>query len=161
MACSISGAGEHITRAGLARSIGGAVRAAKGSQRQHDPEVDVRDLLARTLAEHLRTRGEPSPNAGVLLMTKEAQEDSDVIARLWCAFTTESMAIAYASSEKPVPKVCNDTYYHVSPMTALRQLFHTDRRLHIQLLPHRHLPFTSPLYRSIGRLRRGRIEARY
>ncbi|KIJ67970.1 hypothetical protein HYDPIDRAFT_180069 [Hydnomerulius pinastri MD-312] len=108
MACSISGAGEHITRAGLARGIGDAIRAAEGSKRQDDPEVDVHDLLTRTLAEQFRNpiqaRGEPSPNAGVLLMTKEAQEDGDVIARLWCAFTTESMAIAYASSKKPVPK---------------------------------------------------------
>ncbi|KAF9219618.1 N-terminal nucleophile aminohydrolase [Gyrodon lividus] len=107
LACSISGAGEHIMRAGLARTIADVLRPTEGSG-QGDAEVDVHDLLTKTLLERfhipIQTRGEAHPNAGVLLMTKEAQEDGNAMPRLWCAFTTESMAIAYGSSEKPAPK---------------------------------------------------------
>ena len=76
-------------------------------------------------------RGDTHPNAGVLLMTKEAQESGDVIraltmvelyvvsltifdqylARLWCAFTTESMAVSYANSETLTPKVRKSLLY--------------------------------------------------
>lgn len=78
-------------------------------------------------------RGDTHPNAGVLLMTKEVQESGDVIrtlttvdsctsltisarclARLWCAFTTESMAVAYANSEKLTPKVWGNVIFTCS-----------------------------------------------
>jgi len=103
MACSISGAGEHIMRTGLARTIADVLRP-----REDNTDVDVHDLLTRTLSTHfhdpIMARGDARPNAGVLLMTKEAQESGDVIPRLWCAFTTESMAVAYANSETLTPK---------------------------------------------------------
>jgi len=95
MACSVSGAGEHIIRTALARSVGEAFMMFE--------DADPHDILHRTLVEIFwnpcRNRGEPSPNAGMILLTK-----SETV-RLWCAFTTPSMAIAYASSVDPVPKV--------------------------------------------------------
>ncbi|KAL0956396.1 hypothetical protein HGRIS_002543 [Hohenbuehelia grisea] len=77
--------------------------------------VDVHEALRRTLVDrfwaHTRARGEPDPSAGVILLTKECRIErsgrntqiySDV--RLWCAFTTPTMAIAYASSSQTKPK---------------------------------------------------------
>lgn len=105
MACSISGAGEHIMRGGLARALGEALQ----SRQSDDSELDTHQVLLRILnqqfTEPLRQRGERMPNAGVLLLTKEQGEDEVVVPRLWCAFTTESMAVAYASTTKPSPKV--------------------------------------------------------
>lgn len=101
MACSISGAGEHIMRRGLARVLGEALQ----SRQSDDSELDTHHLLLQTLnqqfTEPLGQRGERMPNAGVLLLTKEQGEDDEVVPRLWCAFTTESMAVAYASTTKP------------------------------------------------------------
>ncbi|KAH0827475.1 nucleophile aminohydrolase [Lanmaoa asiatica] len=78
MACSISGAGEHIMRTGLASTIAGVLRTRKDGT-----EIDVHDLLTRTLStrfyDPIMARGDTHPNAGVLLMTKEAQESGDVI----------------------------------------------------------------------------------
>jgi len=42
------------------------------------------------------------PEAGILLLIAEGVDN--VVARLWCAFTTPSMAIAYASLKSPKPK---------------------------------------------------------
>ncbi|KAF8556129.1 N-terminal nucleophile aminohydrolase [Imleria badia] len=107
MACSISGAGEHIMRAGLARTIADVLRPGQDSA-----EVDVHDVLTRTfLNKPNLPRGDIHPNAGVLLMTKEAQESGDTIPRLWSAFTTESMAVAYANSETLTPKVWTSLVY--------------------------------------------------
>ncbi|KAG2043680.1 nucleophile aminohydrolase [Suillus americanus] len=104
MACSISGAGEHIMRGGLARVLGEALQ----SQQSNDNELDTHHTLLRILnqqfTEPMRQRGEQMPNAGVLLLTKEQDEDDEAVPRLWCAFTTESMAVAYASTTKPSPK---------------------------------------------------------
>ncbi|KAM6502028.1 asparaginase [Amanita muscaria] len=100
MACSVSGAGEHIVRTNLARSIGEAFARSE--------DVDPHDVLYRTLIDKFwsmhnpcRARGEPSPNAGLILLTKSDECNS---VRLWCAFTTPSMAIAYTSTVNPVPK---------------------------------------------------------
>ncbi|KAG0707379.1 nucleophile aminohydrolase [Suillus ampliporus] len=104
MACSISGAGEHIMRGGLARVLGEALQ----SPQLDDREVDTHQVLLRILnqqfVEALRQRGERTPNAGVLLLTKEHGDNDEAVPRLWCAFTTESMAVAYASTAKPSPK---------------------------------------------------------
>jgi len=103
MACSISGAGEYIMRTGLARTIADVLRP-----RRENAEVDVHELLIKTLStcfhDPVVARGDTHPNLGVLLMTKEAEESGVVIPRLWCAFTTQSMAIAYANSETLTPK---------------------------------------------------------
>ncbi|KAK2464249.1 hypothetical protein APHAL10511_003706 [Amanita phalloides] len=97
MACSVSGAGEHIIRASLARSLGEPFMMSE--------DIDPHDVLYHTLVEKFwrpcRSRGVSSPNAGLILITK-AESISTV--RLWCAFTTPTMAIAYASSTDPVPK---------------------------------------------------------
>ncbi|PFH53818.1 hypothetical protein AMATHDRAFT_73230 [Amanita thiersii Skay4041] len=97
MCCSVSGAGEYIIRAMLARSI--------GEELMKHVDADPHDILYRILVEKFwdpcRSRGEPYPNAGVVLLT--SNEDTNLV-RLWCAFTTPSMAIAYASLRDPVPK---------------------------------------------------------
>jgi hypothetical protein len=67
--------------------------------------------------------GKDRPQVGVIVITKEPGEDEEkpaiggqflisfdetlarILARLWCAFTTVSMAIAYASSLDSKPKV--------------------------------------------------------
>lgn len=91
-------------RGGLARALGEALQ----SRQSDDGELDTHQVLLRILnqqfTEPLRQRGERMPNAGVLLLTKEQGEDEVVVPRLWCAFTTESMAVAYASTTKPSPK---------------------------------------------------------
>ncbi|KAF8639581.1 hypothetical protein AX17_001483 [Amanita inopinata Kibby_2008] len=92
-----SGAGEHIMRAMLARSIGEALSSSE--------DIDPHDILFRTLVDRFwipcKDRGEINPNAGVLLLTKDEDTNS---AKLWCAFTTPSMAIAYATTANPMPK---------------------------------------------------------
>lgn len=103
MACSISGSGEYIIRAGLARAIGNAMQVAESPGKLGETEVDVHDLLVTTLSRQF-SDGLSYPNVGVLLLTKEVQEGGDTIPRLWCAFTAASMAIAYANSQRPVPK---------------------------------------------------------
>lgn len=75
------------------------------------------------MAESCRERREETPSVGVILFTAEDNNEGGIpavfrvvvfsrltlflaviIVRLWCAFTTASMAIGYASSEKPKPK---------------------------------------------------------
>ncbi|KAJ7268756.1 nucleophile aminohydrolase [Mycena haematopus] len=106
MACSVSGAGEYIVRANLARTISGALNDA--SKDEDEEDMDVHAILQRVLAEefwipaHSLTSADPS--AGVVLLTTEEDAAGEVVARLWCAFTTPSMAIAYASSDNPLGK---------------------------------------------------------
>ncbi|KAH9892580.1 N-terminal nucleophile aminohydrolase [Cubamyces lactineus] len=99
-ACSVSGAGEYITRAALARTVCEAVEAA-------GDDGDIHSILDAILGEQFHRvclqRGETSPQAGVLLLVKELDDDGHQKPRLWCAFTTESMAIGYASSSSPKP----------------------------------------------------------
>ncbi|KIK26970.1 hypothetical protein PISMIDRAFT_93714 [Pisolithus microcarpus 441] len=102
VACSVSGTGEHIIRVGMARAIGDALHFSENQE-----GTDVHDLLLSLLTERKHDVGPaagciPRPNAGVLLLTAESGNSKP---RLWCAFTAEGMAIAYASSDKPIPKV--------------------------------------------------------
>ncbi|KAF8070624.1 asparaginase [Lyophyllum atratum] len=103
IACSISGAGEHIVRSMLARTIADSFRLAIASTN----DVDAHDILHRVLLDNFwtpcRERGVVDPDVGVLLLMTEQAEDATNV-RLWCAFTTPSMAIAYASSINPKPK---------------------------------------------------------
>lgn len=64
--------------------------------------------------------GSEKPQAGIILLTKEPNSDSSegFTTRLWCAFTTPSMAIAYASSFDPKPKVSTPTS-DVKPLTRI------------------------------------------
>lgn len=72
------------------------------------------------MAESCRERREETPSVGVILFTVDNDSKGGIptvfriiafslflamiLVRLWCAFTTSSMAIGYASSEKPKPK---------------------------------------------------------
>ena len=64
-----------------------------------------------------------TPSAGAVILSKETRDDGTIVrasesglllvllinehaARLWCAFNTASMAVAYASSDAPQPTVC-------------------------------------------------------
>lgn len=119
MACSVSGTGEHIVRANFARKLGDALNqfSDKESNEPPDPHVVLNRALVEfwgtsfrkswimifmlcPMAESCRERREEVPSVGVILFT--AEDNNEV--RLWCAFTTASMAIGYASSEKPKPK---------------------------------------------------------
>jgi taspase (threonine aspartase 1) len=84
------GAGEYITRYALARSIGEAWDSA-------GEDADMHEILQRILVDHFwseslpaiwkmsdsnghspapsRNRGEPDPNAGVLLLTQDRDDD--------------------------------------------------------------------------------------
>ncbi|EIW83269.1 N-terminal nucleophile aminohydrolase, partial [Coniophora puteana RWD-64-598 SS2] len=99
MACSVSGGGEHIARCSLARALGEAL---------HDPcdahEV-LQDVLTRKFSRPLQARGERDPQAGMLLLTKEASESGDTRARLWCGFTTKTMAVGYATWPGSSPRI--------------------------------------------------------
>ncbi|KJA20720.1 hypothetical protein HYPSUDRAFT_141856 [Hypholoma sublateritium FD-334 SS-4] len=108
MACSVSGTGEHIVRANLARKIGEALRSArdKGGEDPHD----VLDSVLIEFWESCCEQGEVSPSVGVILLV-DAGDDSAV--RMWCAFTTPSMAVGYASTESPKPKAI--IFRHPSP----------------------------------------------
>ncbi|GLB37601.1 putative N-terminal nucleophile aminohydrolase [Lyophyllum shimeji] len=103
IACSISGAGEYIARATLAKAIADAFRLAIARKE----DVDAHDILHSVLLNNFwapcRKRGVTDPNVGVLLLMSEQIEGKTYV-RLWCAFTTASMAIAYASSRNPRPK---------------------------------------------------------
>ncbi|KAJ6500140.1 asparaginase [Mycena vitilis] len=100
IACSVSGAGEYIVRANLARTICDALTKGSGTE-----DTDVHGILQRVLADDFwipsRNTSNPDPSAGVILLTTEDDEEGQLVARLWCAFTTPSIAIAYATSENP------------------------------------------------------------
>ncbi|TFK44390.1 asparaginase [Crucibulum laeve] len=104
MACSVSGAGEHVVRAMLARRTSEALVAAAAEGADVDPHEILRHALVEDFWKPANERGEPDPWAGVLLLITEENEEGGVSARLWCAFTSPSMAIAYASLECPKPK---------------------------------------------------------
>ncbi|KAJ7091214.1 asparaginase [Mycena epipterygia] len=103
MACSVSGAGEYIIKASLARSISDAL-----SRESEQADIDVHQILERALIDGFwvpsRTPSNPDPSAGIVMLTTEEDDDGSLTGRLWCAFTTPSMAIAYASSENPLGK---------------------------------------------------------
>ncbi|KAJ6625457.1 asparaginase [Mycena sp. CBHHK59/15] len=96
MACSVSGAGEYIVRASLAKTISDSLN------NEQSDDVDVHEILRRTLVDDFwvpsRSPSNPDPSAGVVVLTTEEGDEGRPIGRLWCAFTTPSMAIAYASS---------------------------------------------------------------
>ncbi|TFY54678.1 hypothetical protein EVG20_g9613 [Dentipellis fragilis] len=111
MACSVSGTGELIIETALAKILADAL--------EQSPDEDTHEVLRSVLVDKFYkewiSRGEDEPNAGVLLLTKEASGASEPVARLWCAFTTPSMAIGYASSTmpKPIVKILrNPTHSH-------------------------------------------------
>ncbi|KZT08342.1 N-terminal nucleophile aminohydrolase [Laetiporus sulphureus 93-53] len=99
--CSVSGAGEDIIRAALAKTICDALETSEGDRTHAVVQSILADRLNAVRAgEEIR-----EAETGLLLLVKERDmHDHRIIPRLWCAFTTESMAIAYASSLDPRPK---------------------------------------------------------
>ncbi|CAE6431034.1 unnamed protein product [Rhizoctonia solani] len=98
VACSISGAGEMIMRAFLAKELADSVRR---------PDCDAHEEIERILNRFIdmcAQRGSEHANAGVILIVAEPREDGTVKPRLWCGFTTHSFAVAYASSLDSSPK---------------------------------------------------------
>ncbi|CUA66885.1 threonine aspartase [Rhizoctonia solani] len=98
VACSISGAGEMIMRAFLAKELAESVRR---------PDCDAHEEIERTLNKFIdmcARRGSDHANAGVILIVAEHHEDGVVRPRLWCGFTTQSFAVAYATSMDSPPK---------------------------------------------------------
>ncbi|KAF8502260.1 nucleophile aminohydrolase [Russula emetica] len=99
VACSVSGQGELIMQSFLAKTL--AERTVASA------EVDTHEVLRSVLVDQFydkwNQRGEHQPAVGVLLLTQGVDGDEST-ARLWCAFTTQSMAVAYASSRQPKPK---------------------------------------------------------
>ncbi|KAI0318390.1 nucleophile aminohydrolase [Amylostereum chailletii] len=97
MACSISGRGELIMQSALAKTI--------ADELEEEPDGDMHEILRSVLVDKFylkwKARGEPQPDAGILLLRKQVEPSK---ARLWCAFTTPTMAIAHASSVHPKPK---------------------------------------------------------
>ncbi|KAI0062868.1 N-terminal nucleophile aminohydrolase [Artomyces pyxidatus] len=100
VACSVSGEGELIIQSALAKTLADALNAS----RQGDTHETLKEILVDRFYKHWKRLGEPGPAAGVLLLTKEV-DGTQSFGRLWCAFTTPSMAVAYASSVHPKPKV--------------------------------------------------------
>ncbi|CAE6477133.1 unnamed protein product [Rhizoctonia solani] len=98
VACSISGAGELIMRAFLAKELAERVR-----QRDCDIHEEIERVL-NNFVEMCAERGSEHANAGAILIVGESCEDGTVKPRLWCGFTTRSFAIAYASSLDSSPK---------------------------------------------------------
>ncbi|KAF8583724.1 asparaginase [Ramaria rubella] len=111
VACSVSGTGEAIMRVSLARALAEAFR-------EDDPHEELHRILADEFSQVCVGPKDLTPSAGALIINKETREDGTIfllmrhIARLWCVFNTASMAIAYASSDNPHPKVYNICLTH-------------------------------------------------
>ncbi|KAK0212847.1 asparaginase [Desarmillaria ectypa] len=100
IACSVSGAGENITKSSLAKLIGQTTGEALSSNQ------DIHNVLEKALTIDLyasKESWEQNPKAGIILLTVEDEGNTSSV-RLWCAFTTASMAIAYISPSNPNPK---------------------------------------------------------
>ncbi|KZT26681.1 N-terminal nucleophile aminohydrolase [Neolentinus lepideus HHB14362 ss-1] len=101
MACSISGSGEYIIRSNMAQSL--------WHEYHNSSDGDAHRVLERVLTEsRYNGRGDRNTewNAGILMLTMEANgSGAPPTPRLWCGFTAESMAIAYATSINTKPKV--------------------------------------------------------
>ncbi|KAI0775717.1 nucleophile aminohydrolase [Trametes elegans] len=100
-ACSVSGAGEYIARANLARTI---CEATESAGEDEDTHAILEKILGERFHKLCSECGETSPQAGVILVEKEIDDDGRVKPRLWCAFTTESMAIGYATGPSTKPR---------------------------------------------------------
>ncbi|KAI0027816.1 nucleophile aminohydrolase [Vararia minispora EC-137] len=98
IACSITGQGELIIRSSVAKMIAEAVENSPGEDDMHDI---LKHVLIDKFYKKWKAYGEPQPDIGVLVLRKQFDSTK---ARLWCAFTTPSMAIGYATTEHPKPK---------------------------------------------------------
>ncbi|CCM01487.1 uncharacterized protein FIBRA_03541 [Fibroporia radiculosa] len=98
---ALVGAGEYIIQAALARSLSDALGSSS--------EGDTHEIIQQVLDQYVHVDRRPDvntiPDIGMLVFTEEESLDGYATPRLWCAFTTESMAVAYASSIDSKPKV--------------------------------------------------------
>ncbi|KAH9176359.1 nucleophile aminohydrolase [Lactarius sanguifluus] len=101
IACSVSGQGELIVQSSVAKTLAERIAANTAA------EGDTHDVLRSVLVDHFYSRwhqrGKLQPAVGVLLLTRGMDGDENTT-RLWCAFTTQSMAVAYSSSQHSKPK---------------------------------------------------------
>jgi len=104
MACSISGMGEHIIRTNLAQRLGEALRVAAQSDEGEDQHDILKRILVVDFGGACRKLRDNNPSAGVILLTAEENGSGDPKVRLWCAFTTPSMAVACCSTKDVKPK---------------------------------------------------------
>ncbi|KLO16957.1 N-terminal nucleophile aminohydrolase [Schizopora paradoxa] len=97
VACSVSGTGEAIIRSSLAKTLCDAVSSS--------PD-DIHEAIERTLKDFSRKYVEdPGVVAGALILTRQFEgEPGPYDCRLWCAFTSQSMAIGYASDKGHKPR---------------------------------------------------------
>jgi len=61
-------------------------------------------VLGRQFHDVCLAHGNDDPNVGVLILTQTRDGHGTTQLRLWCAFTSDSMAVAHASSLDPKPK---------------------------------------------------------
>ncbi|KAG7446288.1 asparaginase [Guyanagaster necrorhizus] len=114
---SVSGAGENIIKSSLAKLIGKTTGDALSSNQ--DIHNALEKVLTVDLYDACKESWEQNPKAGIILLTVEDEGKSrsgmfyiffeddvpdTLVVRLWCAFTTASMAIAYISPSNPNPK---------------------------------------------------------
>jgi len=104
MACSISGTGEHIIRTNFAQRLGEALRVAAQSDEGEDPHDILNRILVDDFGDTCHKLRENNPSAGIILLTAEESGSGDAKVRLWCAFTTPSMAVACSSTKDVNPK---------------------------------------------------------
>ncbi|KAL0068822.1 hypothetical protein AAF712_004152 [Marasmius tenuissimus] len=97
VACSVSGAGEYITRTALARMVGGAIAC---SSEDDDPHDIIYHLLKEEFWDRSRRLGEPHPNVGVLVLTKE-QQISRAIGKAGFVLRQTAPKPGKTDSEKP------------------------------------------------------------
>jgi len=101
VAVSVSGTGEQIIRYGLARHLAEAIEGCCQAKGDLDIHKEIERVMIEDFCEPCRSRGELEANAGAIIL---AREDDEAKVRLYCAFTTESMAIGYASPAENRPK---------------------------------------------------------
>ncbi|KAF9482151.1 N-terminal nucleophile aminohydrolase [Pholiota conissans] len=107
MACSLTGTGEHIVREGLARRISEGLSTGTGEEK--DPHEILNSVLI-DFWESCTKLDEASPSVGVVLLVAAKDEDG---VRMWCGFTTASMAVGYASLQNAKPKAV--VFRHPNP----------------------------------------------
>ncbi|KAG8932700.1 hypothetical protein FRC02_000731 [Tulasnella sp. 418] len=109
VAVSVSGTGEQIIRAALARTLGEAVERCLTIEHEHVDEGEEKDIhteiervMRVNFCELCDRLGEGNPQAGAIILIQDGSDDPHGNspldkARLYCIYTTESMAIGHAS----------------------------------------------------------------
>jgi len=115
VACSVSGTGEAIIRFSFAKTLCDVVSSAV---------EDIHGAIEQTFDIFNRKHGDcTGAVAGALILTRHL-DGASYDYRLWCAFTSQSMAVGFASTIDSKPKV-----------VILRQAQQTTPKLFITSLP--------------------------